>query len=154
MDIQPLQTINEKVMQLLLLADPSEEMIERYLNHSFKFALYKETEIIGVVLCQPLTANQAEIVNIAVKESEQGKGYGGKLLSFTIDFCQTAGYHELIIRTGNSSIPQLQLYKTCGFTISGVDKDFFIKMYDEPIYENGLQCRDQITLIKQLDVIY
>jgi len=154
MDIQPLQTINEKVMQLLLSADPSEEMIKRYLDHSFKFALYKEKEIIGVVLCQPLTANQAEIVNIAVKESERGKGYGKKLLSFTIDFGQSAGYHELIIRTSNSSVSQLQLYKTYGFAISGIDKDYFIRMYSEPIYENGLQCRDQITLIKQLDVIY
>lgn len=53
---------------------------------------------------------------------------------------------ELMIGTGNSSINQLALYQKCGFRVIGVERDFFINNYDEPIFENGIQCVDMIRL--------
>lgn len=37
------------------------------------------------------------------------------------------------ISTGNSSIDQLRLYQKREFRIVGVDGDFFVRYYDEPI---------------------
>nr|WP_084135835.1 N-acetyltransferase [Jeotgalicoccus psychrophilus] len=52
--------------------------------------------------------------------------------------------------TRNSSIGQLALYQKCGFKITGVDKSFFIRNYEEEILENGIQCRDIIRLTQKL----
>lgn len=38
------------------------------------------------------------------------------------------------------------LYQKCGFRIVGIDRDFFTDHYPEPIYENGIWCRDMIRL--------
>jgi ribosomal protein S18 acetylase RimI-like enzyme len=54
--------------------------------------------------------------------------------------------HTLEVGTGNSSIGQLALYQKCGFRITGIDYNYFIRHYDEPIFENGIPCRDMIRL--------
>jgi hypothetical protein len=38
------------------------------------------------------------------------------------------------------------LYQKCGFRIVGVDFDFFRRTHPEPIYENGIECRDMIRM--------
>ncbi len=61
------------------------------------------------------------------------------------------GYKTLEVCTGNSSIGQLALYQKCGFRMSGIERDFFIKHYHEPIFENGIQCRDRVRLTQELN---
>lgn len=63
-----------------------------------------------------------------------------------IEQAKREGYQKIEIGTGNSSIHQLALYQKCGFRITGIDQDFFIRNYEEEIYENGIQCRDMIRL--------
>ncbi|PRX28312.1 acetyltransferase (GNAT) family protein [Orenia metallireducens] len=87
-----------------------------------------------------------EIVNIAIKEDYQSKGLGKLLLKDAIKKALAYGAKILEIGTANSSIFQLALYQKLGFRITGIDKDFFLKHYDEPIYENGIQCLDMIRL--------
>ncbi|EAO51681.1 IAA acetyltransferase [Bacillus thuringiensis serovar israelensis ATCC 35646] len=91
-----------------------------------------------------------EIINIAVSEKEQGKGYGKYLLGFAIDYAKKEEYKTIEIGTGNSSLMQLGLYQKCGFRITSVDKDFFLRNYNEEIYENGIQCMDMIRLTQNL----
>lgn len=52
----------------------------------------------------------------------------------------------LVVGTGNSSFDQLALYQKCGFRMKGIIEDYFIEHYEEPIFENGIQCRDMIRL--------
>ena len=67
-----------------------------------------------------------------------------------IEVAKSKGFKTIEVGTGNSSIEQLALYQKCGFRITGVDLDFFIRHYSEEIYENGIQCRDMIRLSKDL----
>ncbi len=87
-----------------------------------------------------------ELVNVAVTESKQGLGIGKQLVQHAIQTVRHKGYKAIEVGTGNSSIGQLALYQKCGFRITGVDKDFFILHYSDPIYENGIQCRDMVRL--------
>ncbi|MNI90995.1 putative N-acetyltransferase YvbK [compost metagenome] len=89
-------------------------------------------------------------MNIAIDESVQGKGYGKKLVRHAIETARVSGYKTIEVGTGNSGIGQLSLYQKCGFRITGVDCDFFIRHYAEPIYENGIQCRDMIRMQQNL----
>ncbi|MSU00895.1 GNAT family N-acetyltransferase [Tissierella pigra] len=135
--------------ELLLLADPSKNVIEDYLYRGNCF-VYKTDEIVGVYVLIKTRPNTMELVNVAVKENMQGKGIGKKLVLHAIFMARKEGANTLEIGTGNSSLQQLGLYQKCGFRIIGVDKDFFTKHYEEEIMENGIVCRDMIRLSMDL----
>lgn len=142
---------NEAVpIELLLLADPSEEIILNYINRGECFIATNNNEIIGALVIIKTRPETIEIVNIAVKEDFQGKGIGKQLINFAIIYAKEQCEKTMEIGTGNSSIYQLLLYQKCGFRIVGVDHDFFIRHYKDEIYENGIQCRDMIRLRLEL----
>jgi len=148
--IEPLAKHNETPFDLLKLADPSQAQIETYLKTGLCFIAKLATKIVGVVVLNKVDSSTVEIKNIAVSESQQGKGYGKALLSFAEQKSREMGYKNLIIGTGNSSIGQLALYQTEGFEIDRIEKDFFIKHYEKPIFENEIQCKHMIILKKKL----
>jgi GNAT superfamily N-acetyltransferase len=150
MIIRKLNKDEEAPMNLLLLADPSMKMIEEYLQRGECFVAESDDQIIGSYVLLPTRPEVIELVNIAVIEEQHGKGIGKGLLKHAIEEAKSKGYKTIEIGTGNSSIGQLALYQKCGFRITGVDKDFFIRHYSEEIYENGIRCRDMIRLSQDL----
>lgn len=146
MNIRKLYKDEVPPLDLLLLADPSEEMIMGYLQRGTCYIAEDENSVIGVFVLLPTRPGTIELVNVAVIKRHQGKGIGKKLVMFAIDKARESGYQSIEIGTGNSSIGQLALYQKCGFRIIGIDPDFFITHYSEEIYENGIQCRDMIRL--------
>lgn len=145
MNIRRLAVGEEPPMNLLLLADPSKEKVEEYLQKGSCYVLGEE-EVVGVYVLLEISPNTVEIMNVAVSEEMQGKGLGKKLILDAIEKAKVAGYERIVIGTGNSSLNQLALYQKCGFRITAIDRDFFIRNYEEEIYENGIQCVDMIRL--------
>jgi ribosomal protein S18 acetylase RimI-like enzyme len=139
-------------MELLLEADPSTKLIEEYLNRGECFIAEIKTQIIGVFVLLPTRPSTVELVNIAVLEQYQGKGFGKLLVNDAIKTAKSKGFKTIEIGTGNSSISQLALYQKCGFRIVGVDIDFFERHYPFKIEENGIPCRDMIRLSQELSV--
>ncbi|MEC2343727.1 GNAT family N-acetyltransferase [Paenibacillus barengoltzii] len=147
MKIRLLENHEEVPLDLLLLADPSQEMIAEYLQRGQCYVGLDEREqIIAVIVLLPTRPGTLEIINIAVREAFQGRGIGKKLIQFAMDQAREKNAKTIEIGTGNSSVGQLLLYQKCGFRITGIDRDFFIRHYPEKIYENGIQCRDMIRL--------
>jgi ribosomal protein S18 acetylase RimI-like enzyme len=148
--IKKLSSNDEIPYDLLLLADPSIEIINDYVGSGSCYGAYINNNIVGVyvmIKTRPLTL---EIVNIAVNQSYQGKGIGKRLLFSAIDMAKLEKAKVLKIGTGNSSISQLALYQKCGFRIVNIDKDFFRKHYKETIIENGIECIDMVRLSMDL----
>ncbi|WP_179955631.1 GNAT family N-acetyltransferase [Paenibacillus baekrokdamisoli] len=137
-------------MKLLLLADPSPLLVEEYLRRGECFIAEVDTVIVGVYVLLPTRPETVELVNIAVHEGQHGKGIGKQLTNHAIETARLQGYKTIEVGTGNSSIGQLALYQKCGFRITGIDRDFFIRHYTEDIYENGIQCVDMIRLSQDL----
>lgn len=133
-------------MDLLLDADPSRELVNAYLQKGITFVAEENRQIIGVYVLMTTEKDNAEIMNIAVSEERQGQGIGRSLLRHAIDHSKKKGCKKIQIATGNSSIGQIALYQKCGFRIIGIDFDYFIENYAEPIYENGILCRDRIRM--------
>lgn len=63
-------------MNLLLLADPSLEHVQEYIQRGECFIAEKENQIIGVYILLRTRPATVELVNIAVDEKEQGLGIG------------------------------------------------------------------------------
>jgi ribosomal protein S18 acetylase RimI-like enzyme len=146
MKIRKLKSNEPLPMHLLLAADPSQKLVEDYLKRGECFIAEENKQVIGVYVLLPTRPGTVEMVNIAVDENFQGKGIGKQLVLHAIQQAKGQGYKTIEIGTGNSSVGQLALYQKCGFRITGIDRDFFVRHYTEEIYENGIPCRDMIRL--------
>lgn len=138
-------------IHLLLLADPSEALINDYLANGQCYVLESETsEILGTFVLQAQNTTKIELVNVVVSEAYQGHGLGRMLVEAAIETARNQSYQQLLVCTGNSSIGQFALYQKCGFRIESIERDYFIRHYPEAIIENGIQCRDRICLTQNL----
>ncbi|GKU77444.1 N-acetyltransferase [Paenibacillus sp. L3-i20] len=144
--IKPLQSIDEAPMDLLLLADPSEQKVINYLREGESFIAEIEDVVVGIIVIIRKDPDTLEVINVAVREEWQGKGIGKKLLLRAKQFGIDQKVKRIEIGTGNSSLPQLALYQRSGYRIFEIWENYFIANYDEEIYENGIQCMDMIRL--------
>lgn len=151
MDIKPFTDLTPSHMELLLLADPSEKLVKEYTSRGCCFKAVEGNQLIGVIVLLPTRPGTIEIVNLAVAENMQKKGYGTRLVKFGVDYAKQHQYADIEIGTGNSGIGQLYLYQKCGFRITGIDRNFFIRHYDSKIMENGLPCIDMIRLSMHIE---
>jgi len=135
---------------LLLLADPSKEIIDSYLSDSLIILADFEGTTVGICVLQKKGQGSAEIKNIAVETTHQGKGIATLLLKHIIEKAKLEGLQKINIGTGNSSIGQLYLYQKVGFEIEFVKKNFFKENYPDPIFENGIECKHMIMLSMNL----
>lgn len=148
--IRPLGSGEEPPMELLLLADPSRDIVEGYLGRGKCYVAEEDGAVIGVYVLIPTRPEMVELVNVAVEESRHGRGIGKQLVLHAVRTAREEGARTIEVGTGNSSVAQLALYQKCGFRITGVDRDFFIRHYPMEIVENGIPCRDMIRLSQDL----
>ncbi|MEZ0480040.1 GNAT family N-acetyltransferase [Planococcus sp. SSTMD024] len=146
MNIRQLRVHEELPFDLLLEADPSEQLVRDYCAAGHCFIAEQQDAIIGVFVLSVLGPETAEIKNISLAESERGRGLGKRLVFSALEEAKTLGFSAVEIGTGNSSLAQLALYQKCGFRMKSIDRDFFTRHYEEPIFENGIQCRDMVRL--------
>jgi ribosomal protein S18 acetylase RimI-like enzyme len=137
-------------IDLLLLSDPSEDVIAEYIDASIQFMARLKTEIVGALLLLRTRPGTMEIMNISVYEQYRNQGIGKKLITKTIEFAKENGIKTLEIGTGNPGVMQMMLYQKCGFRIVGVEPDYFRKNHAEKIFEHGIECRDMIRLRLEL----
>ena len=136
----------ELPMSLLLLADPSEEQVMSYVLKGECYVAVEAGEVVGVYVLLQKDEHTAEIMNVAVAEPRQGKGFGKKLILHALEVAKSLGVKKVEIGTGNSSVGQRALYEKCGFQMTSIIENYFIDNYPDPIFENGIQCRDMVRL--------
>ncbi|MCA9813938.1 MAG: GNAT family N-acetyltransferase [Candidatus Obscuribacterales bacterium] len=135
---------------LLLEADPSRELVDAYLKDAKLRLAYLNDKLVGVYVLRAAENRIVEIMNISIETNLQGRGFGKHLILDAVNLAKSLGALELIVATGNSSISQLAFYQKCGFRISKIVPDHFLKHYPEKIIEDGIWCRDQIILSMDL----
>lgn len=145
-EIKKLSSSDKIPYNLLLLADPSIEVINEYIYRGDCYVAYSNDIMLGAYVMIRTRPSTLELVNIAVSEEYQGKGFGKKLILSAIEMAKKKDVKVLEVGTGNSSIYQLALYQKCGFRIVGIDRDFFRIHYNDRIIENGIECIDMIRL--------
>ena len=135
----------KQYLDLLMLADPSEEMINKYLDIGDLFLLsVKDTPVCAAVVTA-ISEDECELKCLATYPAFQGKGYGKQMVKYLQESCKPR-YKQMMVGTGNSSVGNIDFYKKCGFTYSHTIRNFFKDNYNEPIFENGIQCIDMICL--------
>lgn len=147
--IREIKENKEDYLNLLLIADPSVDMIRNYLDKGHLYIMQSE----GMPVCVTVVVSDkktAEIKNLATHPDYLRRGYASRMMSFVIEHYKEIP--DIIVGTGSTGIPekefyQLDFYRKCGFVESHIIKNFFVDNYPEPIFEdNGEQCIDMIYL--------
>ena len=136
-------------MALLLEADPSKDCIKLYLRNSFCFAAQINGRIVGACVVREVENGKVEIFNIAVSSDYQKQGIGSKLLKYVLQKLSERNIEIVELGTGTFGY-QLTFYQRFGFRVDAVVKDFFLKHYNAPVFENGIQHKDMLRLVLRL----
>ena len=137
----------EDYIDLLLEADPSKDMIHKYLNDSDVYALKKGDDLISIAVICTISRKTLELKNIVTKQSYRNKGYAKTLLkSLCGNYKQK--YDRMLVGTTENNIP---FYVKQGFDkYERTIKNFFIDNYNEEIKDGDLICTDLIYYSKDL----
>ena len=142
MNIKKITDNKKEYLSLLLLADESEQMIDKYLEQGEMFVLDDDGVKAECVVTKEADGIY-EIKNIAVIPKCQRKGYGKRLIEFVIT--QYAYCKEMYVGTGDC-YSALNFYHNCGFVESHLVENFFIDNYDHLMFEDGKQLVDMVYL--------
>ncbi len=147
MRIEKITNNKKQFLDLLLLADESEEMIDKYLDNGDLFALF-DNDLKTTCVVAAIDGDTCELKNIATYEKYQGQGYASALIKYISDYYKN-NFKTMLVGTGETPAI-ISFYENCGFEKSHIIKNFFTDNYDHPMFEDGIQLIDMIYLKKNL----
>lgn len=142
-ELQPLQ--GEIPYELMLLADETLEAIEKYIHRCVIFTASYNHQIVASLALETINTTTVEIKNLAVKSEFQQQGIGGQIMNWLKDLCKEIKLQNILVGTGDASIENILFYQKCGFEIESIRKSFYLKNYDAPILENGIQLKHMLV---------
>jgi ribosomal protein S18 acetylase RimI-like enzyme len=148
--IEELADTQNAPLDLLLDADPSEDMVREYLKNGKCLIARQDGRIAGILVYMRTRPLTAEIMIVSVREEFRNRGIARSLILRAIERARLEKYAVIEIGTGNPGALQMLLYQKCGFRIVGVDLDYFRRNHKERIFENGIECRDMIRMRMEL----
>lgn len=148
MEIQEVTENKKEHLALLLLADESESMIDRYLDRGDMFALNDNDGTQAICVVTDEGDGVFELKNISVEPDKQRKGYGSMLVQYICERYAPRG-STLVVGTGDSPLT-MPFYQGLGFQEFRREPEFFIKNYDHPMFECGKQLIDMVYLKRDL----
>ncbi|HOR12542.1 MAG TPA: GNAT family N-acetyltransferase [Clostridia bacterium] len=139
--IRQVDFVPKRHMQLLLIADPDEDVVREYINRCTIYEYTENNRVLGIAATLELN-DALEVKNIAVDPSSQRGGVGSKLLKHI----QQLSKQRLIVGTADASAEAQAFYIKNGFKVFGKLPRFFVDNYAEPVYDEGRLCKDMILL--------
>lgn len=99
---------------------------ECYCNPAYRFFVAKNDEgkVIGYISYY-LVRDEGFLGNLAVTESERGKGYGKALLEKALETAEDSGAVFLSLEVRMSNSKAISIYENAGFEMEGVRKNFY-----------------------------
>ena len=148
--VEKVERDKERYMPLLLLADPDEGMIGRYLPKGDMFILLDgfSGSLRSICVVVEVESHVCELKNLATLPAYQHQGYGRRLVTYICRYYH-GRYERMLVGTGDSPLT-IPFYESCGFRRSHVVKNFFTDNYPQPIIEDGVVLRDMVYLAKEL----
>ena len=143
---QTITTGKKRYLPLLLLADPCEAMIDRYLEAGEMHVIKAGNAAVCEAVVLPLSETSCELKNIATDPQFQGQGHATRLVE-TLFKLYAARFQTMYVGTTPTGAT---FYARFGFEPSHTVVGFFADNYPKPIYENGERLTDMLYFKKEL----
>jgi len=146
MKIKRINENKEKYMNLLLEADPDENVIKSYINKGDMYVGIEDEKAVCAIVIIEVNSDECELKNIATLKEYRGKGYAKKLIKYVFKE-YSMKYKRMIVGTSENMIP---FYVLNGFTkYHHTVKNFFVDNYNEEIWDGDLHCIDMYYYAKE-----
>src|SRR6202012_2039883 len=88
---------------------------------------------------------QAEIKNMAVRETRQGQGGGRRLIQAAVTIAAAESVTTLLVATAAADIGNLRFYQRQGFRMRSIERDAFTPAtgYPPGLRIDGIELRDR-----------
>ncbi len=135
----------KRFLDLLLLADPCEEMVDRYLGAGEMYVLEEDGRAVSECVMFPRADGAIELKNIATAPEAQKRGFAGLLLEEMAR--RYAGrFRRMYVGTAGAE----RFYEAHGFRYAYTFEEFFTLYYPEPVVDGDLVCVDMVYLSREL----
>jgi GNAT superfamily N-acetyltransferase len=139
------------------LADDSNTRIDGYIDLGrVLVARNARGEILGhLQLIPTASTDTVELKSIAVREDQQRRGIGRRLVNRALANCREEGVQTVTVTTATAALDNVRFYQRCGFRATTIERDAFseAKGYPPQLEANGIPVRDSITFTLLLDAI-
>ena len=142
MEIRKISAVTRTYLPLLLEADPSEEMINRYLDSGELYTLQISGQVVAVAVVLQHSDELCELCNLATVSEHRGKGYASKLVNHLLKLYKPR-CKRMEVGTSPAFTP---FYRRFGFAPAYIRPAFFTENYPEPIIEDGAPLTDMHVL--------
>ena len=107
----------------------SEDDLKRYagmLSEGFSLGAYRDGEWVGVALAEAQPWNKLlNVWELHVHPLHRGAGIGRRLVDELASRAQAAGLRALAVETQNTNVAAIHFYRSCGFTLEGIDLSYY-----------------------------
>ena len=79
------------------------------------FIALRDGEVVGTAAIVPHGPGEAELLKLAVAQSERGRGLGRRLLAECVERARASGVQRLVLVSSTRLEPALRLYESAGF---------------------------------------
>ncbi len=144
-EIRKIDADKKRFLKLLMLADPDEAMLDKYLEEGEMYVLFEGGQPVAEAVVVNLPDGTCELKNLATDEGRQGRGIGSDLVRHLKELYKGSG--TMYVGTGNSRV---SFYERLGFCYDHTLQGFFTDNYPEPLYDEGELLRDMLVLSAKL----
>ena len=142
LEVRKVTSNKKKYLPMLLDADPSEAMIDRYLDAGEMYVLLIDGQTVAEAVVLQKDANTCELCNLATAPEHQHKGYASTLVK-RLQKLYKPRCRTMLVGTSPANTG---FYENLGFIPTSIRPNFFKDNYPEPIYENGAPLTDMHVL--------
>lgn len=146
MEVRKITTGKQSYLPLLLEADPSEEMIGRYLENGELYVLVINGQAVSEAVVLQRDEGLCELCNLATDPAHRGRGYAGQLVRHLLKLYQPR-CRRMEVGTSAGMVP---FYQRFGFQRAYTRRNFFLENYQPPIVEDGRTLTDMEVLSREL----
>lgn len=139
----------ESALELMRLADDSEQEIREYLSRGRLFLLQdNKASLIGQVLVLDRPHAPLEIKSVSILRRCQRQGLGGFLLREVLKTLKGEGIEYVTVATATADIGNIAFYQKIGFRCLRIDRDAFSPStgYLQELQSDGIRVRDKLWL--------
>jgi GNAT superfamily N-acetyltransferase len=144
---------------LFELAEDSATELDSYIDAGRVLVAVSDGAVIGhLQLTGTGDPEQAEIKNMAVRETRQGQGIGRRLIQAAVDLAaaEAGTVTTILVATAAADIGNLRFYQRQGFRMRSVERDAFTPAtgYPPGLHIDGIELRDRVWLDRAIQVAH
>jgi len=102
--IKKINNKKEEYLNLILNADPDENVVRKYLKDGELYIGLIENKVVCEVIITKVDENTCELKNIATEKEYRGKGYASELIKYVFNAYKLQ-YKRMIVGTTENMIP-------------------------------------------------